>query len=139
MPSAARISVSCGASSVTARGTTRPSSSSYIDSDTSARGMFMRRPPAWSITVTSVRRRSSGRSTPLRKPSQASAAEPIASRVGPPLAFAASSSRPVSQARSTGPCDSRQAIAATPTLPSTASVIASVASQCSSMAQPIAA
>ena len=75
----------------------------------------------------------------MRKPSQASAAEPIASRVGPPLAFAAASSRLVNQARSTGPCDNRQAIAATPTLPSTASVIASVTSQCSTMAQASAA
>ena len=75
----------------------------------------------------------------MRKPSQASAAEPIASRVGPPLAFAASSSRLVNHARSTGPCDSRQASAATPTLPSTTSVIASVTSQCSAIAQPIAA
>jgi hypothetical protein len=45
----------------------------------------------------------------------------------------------VNHARSTGPCDSRQASAATPTLLSTTSVIASVTSQCSAIAQPIAA
>ena len=90
----------------------------------------MRRWPLVSVRRMSVRRRSSGRSTPRRNPSQASAVVPMDSLVGPPLALAAASRRWVNQARSTGPCDRRHAAMARSTDRTTAAPRTIVATRC---------
>ena len=132
VPSAARSRRSRAPSTSTARGRRRPSSSSPIDSDTSARGTSAIRTPAASVAVIEASRTSSGMSTPRRNPSQARAAEPMCSRVGPLAGLAACSNRRASQVTSIGPCASRHARNPPPTPASRTSSSARVRMACSS-------
>ena len=140
VPSAARYSVSCGSSTVTARSTTRPNSSS-IERQRHLGARDVHSPAARLVGHRDVGQRADraadrprGGSPP--RPARRADRQPRRAAIGigrclQPPGEPRQIDRPLRQP----PGDRRDR----PTLPSTASVIASVASRCSSMAQPSAA